>query len=510
MLWTMPSSPAHLTSPELGRCRLPSAVRHNPEVGIIARPEGLPGLPGVPRPGLAGGASGGHRRVRGLAALAGRGPRRERGGAAERGAEGDRVDGEPEAVGDQRVLLLPCPPRRGRRGAAGDLAGARPRRRAGRVSACRAPTSPSAPAAAAHGGVEGSQEAAAWPSPPITPRRCPTRPGCAPSTMACARPSPPAPGSPATPDPVIRPPRPAKLARAALGHLAATRPELIPVITRRRRSAPGRHPLRACGPRRRRAGGPGPADKGETHPQPAGQLGLHHPQARPARLHPGPSDQKAARRVPAGAARNSITPSASWQRCGAVSPGRFQAPARAACSPAANRAFARHCGNPWAAAGHRCAAPGSARTPPALPAHQGCPRCPAPALARSHQPLGHAEDWSCCGEHGIPGANRMPDITPACGTTSAAVSRRPARRRAGHGRRAGQARRPGNGRGGHLACRACMHGWPGSAQQGVQTARCGLTAWARVRPESFGHNPGLQVRPVLAGCVPARKRCASY
>src|SRR5256885_3662506 len=120
--------------------------------GVLARPEGLPGLPGVPRLGLAGGAPGGDRRVRGLAALAGRGPRRERGGAAGRGAEGDRVDGEPEAAGDQRVLLLPCPSRRGRRGAAGDLAGARPRRRAGRGTGRPPPPHPRAPPTPAPGG----------------------------------------------------------------------------------------------------------------------------------------------------------------------------------------------------------------------------------------------------------------------------------------------------------------------------------------------------------------------
>src|SRR6266567_2053357 len=94
--------------------------------GVCARSEGLLGVPGLPWPGLAGGAAGGHRRLRCLAAAAPGGPRRRHGGAAVRRGTRGGLDGEPETVGPGSVLPAPGPPRRGRGRVAGHLAAAGP------------------------------------------------------------------------------------------------------------------------------------------------------------------------------------------------------------------------------------------------------------------------------------------------------------------------------------------------------------------------------------------------
>jgi hypothetical protein len=115
------------------RCR--AVPEHGP--GLRIRPERFLGVPGGAGPGLAGGAAGGHRRVRGLAAAARGRAGRGGGGAAVGRAAGGRVDGEPEAVGAGGVLLPSGPARRGCGRAAVGLAARRPARRVEAVLASR-------------------------------------------------------------------------------------------------------------------------------------------------------------------------------------------------------------------------------------------------------------------------------------------------------------------------------------------------------------------------------------
>ena len=147
-----------------------------------------------------------------------------------------------------------------------------------------------------------------------------------PSHPGCAKPSPTAPhlGGYGEPGGQDQETGSGDLARAALQHLAATRPGLIPVITRCHRARPGPAPARTGHPGRRGPGGPGLANRGQSQPRHPRAVGVHRAQAPGPRIHPRTGDQQTARRLPAGP---KITSHARQRlphrRLAAALPGRF-------------------------------------------------------------------------------------------------------------------------------------------------------------------------------------------
>src|SRR5260370_15531942 len=93
--------------------------------GVLARPQGLLGVPRLPRPGLARGPAGGRRGVRRLAAAAPGWPAGRGRGAAVRDIACRCLDGEPQARGSQRVRRASGPQWRRGRGPARRLVGRR-------------------------------------------------------------------------------------------------------------------------------------------------------------------------------------------------------------------------------------------------------------------------------------------------------------------------------------------------------------------------------------------------